>query len=612
MTGICGWFGATDGNGGAIIADMCDRITWAGARSQMTVSGADFALGAKGPAGTIGAFEFGPIKIALHGHAFWNEGAPRTLPLHELCARIATTYRERGPEALSLLGGDFALAIIDTDRRQLLLAIDRIGIRNLIYRAEQDGVIFAATLDALAAHPEVKHEIDPQAIYNYVYFHMVPGPGTIFRRSLRLLPGHYLLAEAGDVVVKRYWEMPFDEDSGARVSALERQFRSVLSTGVGAVASAERCGTFLSGGTDSSTVTGVLSQQTAAAVKTFSIGFDAAGYDEMKYAHIAAAHFGTEQHEYYVTPLDVVAALPMVAAEYDQPFGNASAVPTYFCGKLAADDGVARMLAGDGGDELFGGNARYAKQYQFSLYERIPASLRTGLVEPALRSRIGGMLPLSGKGRSYVAQARLPMPARYDTHNLLEHLGPENVFDRDFLSTVDRRVPLGMLTAVHDATHATSLINRMIAIDLKFTLADNDLPKVTRMCDRAGVDVAFPLLHDSVVSFSATLAPDLKLRGTRLRYFFKEALRDFLPPEIIAKQKHGFGLPTGPWLASYSPLRAMAKDALASLARRNIFDADFLERLVDRQLHEHAAYYGTMLWILMMLELWFQEHVDRR
>ena len=222
------------------------------------------------------------------------------------------------------------------------------------------------------------------------------------------------------------------------------------------------------------------------------------------------------------------------------------------------------------------------------------------------------MLPLSGKGRSYVEQARLPMPARYETHNLLEHLGPENVFDRAFLATVDRRAPLAMLSAIHDSAHATSLINRMIAIDLKFTLADNDLPKVTRMCDRAGIDVAFPLLHDSVVSFSAALAPGLKLRGTRLRYFFKKALRDFLPREIIAKQKHGFGLPTGPWLASYPPLQGIARDALRSLSKRQIFDATFLDRLLDTQLREHAAYYGTMLWILMMLELWFQEHVDRR
>jgi asparagine synthase (glutamine-hydrolysing) len=131
------------------------------------------------------------------------------------------------------------------------------------------------------------------------------------------------------------------------------------------------------------------------------------------------------------------------------------------------------------------------------------------------------------------------------------------------------------------------------------------------MCDRAGVDVAFPLLHESVVSFSAVLAPRLKLRGTRLRYFFKRALRDLLPPEIIAKKKHGFGLPAGAWLVSHDPLRTLSRDALASLRKRHIFKPDFLDGLLRTQLHEHAAYYGTLVWILMMLELWFQEHVDR-
>ena len=169
-----------------------------------------------------------------------------------------------------------------------------------------------------------------------------------------------------------------------------------------------------------------------------------------------------------------------------------------------------------------------------------------------------------------------------------------------------------MMADVYDAAHASSLINRLLALDLKFTLADNDLPKVTRMCDRAGVDVAFPLLHDSVVDFSAALPPDLKLRGTRLRYFFKEALRGFLPDEIIAKQKHGFGLPAGPWLATYEPLRALSRDALAGLDSRRIFRRGFLDSLLDTQLHEHAGYYGTMVWVLMMLELWFREHVDRR
>jgi asparagine synthase (glutamine-hydrolysing) len=610
MTGICGWFGVCVSNADALIGTMRERITWGGEPATSSTTGREFGIAAVGAANTIGTFAFGPIKVAFHGHGYWRDDGARVLPVAELCRRLATAYSERGSDSLAELGGDFALAIVDLDRQRTLLAVDRSGIRNLVYCFDNGVLAFGANLDALAAHPIVKRRIDAQALYNYVYFHMVPGPGTVYEGVSRLLPGHCALVQAGNIAVKRYWAIEFVEDRSSRMTDLENEFLSALNTSVESLSAGQACGTFLSGGTDSSTITGVLSKLSANSVGSYSIGFDAAGYDEMEYARIAARHFKTEHHEYYVTPADVVAALPLVAAEYDQPFGNASAVPAYYCAKLANASGVTRMLAGDGGDELFGGNSRYARQYQLALYERVPSLLRTLLVEPILHTSIAGAIPLLRKGRSYVDQARLPMPARYETYNLLERLGPENVFNDEFLAEVDRHQPLEMLSAAYDSAQASSLINRMLALDLKFTLADNDLPKVTRMCDRAGVDVAFPLLHDGVVAFSATLPPELKLRRTTLRYFFKRALRDFLPPAIIAKQKHGFGLPAGVWLTTYEPLRSLSRDALASLEKRRIFKRRFLEGLQGVQLHEHAAYYGTMLWILVMLELWFQEHVD--
>jgi asparagine synthase (glutamine-hydrolysing) len=609
MTGICGWYGGAEGDPLSVINAMRGRVTWGGAPAHQTLCGAGFGLAATGPDGTIGVFELDAIKIAVHGHVHWKNDETLALAPKEVCRRFVASYREDGPAALDSIGGDFALALVDTERNEVLLAIDRAGIRNLVYRVERGVLVFAASLDALVAHPVVTRRIDPQAIYNYVYFHMVPGPETIFQGCQRVPAGHYVLARAGDIALRRYWEMRFLEDRPSTMSDLEREFHWALRAGVGAFSSGQNCGTFLSGGTDSSTVTGILSELRGGRVKTFSIGFEEAGYDEMEYARIAARRFNTEHHEYYVTPADVVAALPRIAAEYDQPFGNASAVPTYYCAKLAQSAGVARMLAGDGGDELFGGNARYAKQYQLALYEQVPTAVRTGLIEPLLLgTNVAGKLPVLRKGRRYVEQARLPMPARYETYNLLELLGPENVFDGAFLASVDRAQPLARLAAVHDAAQAHSLINRMLAMDLKFTLADNDLPKVTRTCDLAGVDVAFPLLHESVVSFSAMLRPDLKLRGTKLRYFFKEALRKFLPHEILAKEKHGFGLPAGVWLASHDPLRALASDALTTLSRRGVFRPEFLEELLNKRVHAHAGYYGTMVWVLTMLELWFQKH----
>jgi asparagine synthase (glutamine-hydrolysing) len=420
-----------------------------------------------------------------------------------------------------------------------------------------------------------------------------------------LLPGSFLLSRDGKAETRPYWEMRFVEGERPPLPELKRDFLAVLREGVRNASQDGAIGSFLSGGTDSSTIAGILAEVTGQPARTYSIGFEARGYDEMHYARIAARHFGTRHHEYYVTPDDVVSAIPRIAQVHDQPFGNASAVPTYYCARLAKDDGVDTLLGGDGGDELFGGNERYAKQYLYSLYGDLPRSLRKGLVEPVM-----SWLPsvsLVGKAQRYIKYASLPMPARYDDYNLLERLGPVAVFTLDFLGAVDRAVPPRQVAQTYKAAHAQSLINRMLALDLKYTLVDNDLPKVTRSCELAGLDVRFPMLDDAVVAFSASLAPDLKLKRTQLRYFFKQALRGFLPDEIITKKKHGFGLPFGLWLQTHRPLRQMALDSLADLKKRHIVRTEFIDELTSTHVEHHAGYYGTMVWVLMMLEQWFRQ-----
>ncbi len=440
---------------------------------------------------------------------------------------------------------------------------------------------------------------------------MVPGPHTMFENLCRVEPGQFLLFDGERTTARRYWQISFDEDATARFDVVKQRFRDALRTGVAAFALPGDCGTFLSGGTDSSTVSGLVGEITGKPAQTFSIGFDAAGYDEMEYARIAARHFRTQHNEYYVTPADTLVAVSIVADAYDEPFGNASAVPTFYCAKQARAAGIRRMLAGDGGDELFGGNARYALQYQLSLYQHVPRVVRQALIEPLLLRLPRDMrVTLLRRARSYVEQARKPMPTRYETYNLLHRLGADNLFEPDFIASIDREEPAALIDAVHRAAGARSLINQMLAIDVKFTLADNDLPKVTRMCDAAGVDVAFPLLHEAVVDFSRTLPSDMKLRGTALRYFFKEALHGFLPIEIINKSKHGFGLPAGQWIRDHAPLHEVAADAMSDLRKRRIFKPAILDALTQSWLHEHAAYYGTLVWVLMMLELWFRRHAD--
>jgi asparagine synthase (glutamine-hydrolysing) len=195
-----------------------------------------------------------------------------------------------------------------------------------------------------------------------------------------------------------------------------------------------------------------------------------------------------------------------------------------------------------------------------------------------------------------------------NAYNLLMRLGPETMLDPEFLARVSPGTVEREARGVYAACEASSLVNRMLHYDWKYTLADNDLPKVRETARLAGVDVRFPLLDDALVDFSLRLPPALKVRGLRLRWFFKEALRDFLPAEVIAKQKHGFGLPAGLWLREYPPLRDLAGDALGSLRARGLFRGEFLDALTGARIHEHAGYYGTMVWILMMLELWYRKH----
>jgi asparagine synthase (glutamine-hydrolysing) len=600
MSGVFGFVGSGSPEVSARMAQDVARLDSAVASSSTSNR---HAVCAAGLCRTSALVERDGKVLALWGHPFIEGEKRRIVAIDDIAPIAFDRLVTGGRDALRTLGGDFALAFAEPERGLALLAVDRMGIRSLVYALADRTLVFGPGCDTVKCHPAVRCEIDVQQLYNYVYFHTVPGPATIYRDVHRILPGHCVVFANGTASAQRYWQMPFDERARDPFQQLRSRFKQTLSTAVDTCTHAQATGTFLSGGTDSSTVSGFLARRENRGTPAFSIGFDASGYDEMEFARIAARHFGLEHHEYYVTPRDVVDAVPRIAAAYDQPFGNASAVPTYFCAKLAREHGVSRLLAGDGGDELFGGNSRYAKQQQFALYECIPRSLRQRLIEPTAK-RVPGSSWLSQKARSYIAQASLPMPDRYESYNLLERLGPRTIFTDDFLASIDPLAPRACQRETYRDTDAQSLINRMLAYDFRFTLADNDLPKVTRMCELAGVDVAFPLLDDAVVAFSARLAPRDKLRGTRLRYFFKRALGDFLPPEVIAKQKHGFGLPFGVWLRNDPALRELAGDSLTAIRARGFVRPEFVARLLDRDITMHAGYYGTMVWILMMLEQW--------
>ncbi len=505
------------------------------------------------------------------------------------------------------VSGDFAFGVTDTTGRTSL-AVDRFAIQTLCYRVKDGELLFGPRADTLA---DATTEIDPQAIFDYLFFHAIPSPRTIFKGIYRLPPAHCAVFEKGQLTVNPYWTPEFSDARHVSFPALRDEFRGLLRHAVQDQLDGSRPACFLSGGTDSSTVAGVIGEVGGMPASTYSIGFDAAGYDEMAYARIAAKKFGTQHHEYYVTPDDLVRSIETVATHYDQPFGNSSCLPAYYCAAMARADGVTKLLAGDGGDELFGGNSRYAKQRVFDWYGALPQTLRTRVMEPMLAGTAIQRLPLARKAASYVQQARVAMPQRLQMYNLLHRLGMDTVFPVAFLETIDPLAPMVQQEQVWHSASTEASLHRNLAFDWRYTLAENDLPKVCGSTQLAGVSVGFPLLDQRLLDFALRLPASYKLKGLTLRWFFKEALRGFLPDAIIQKKKQGFGLPFGVWACRHAGLQRLASDSLHSLSERGFIRPDFIRTLLAQRLPEHPGYYGEMVWILMMLEQWLRKHAPR-
>ena len=519
-------------------------------------------------------------------------------------------------EAVSAMGpklaaestkGEFAVGLTTPDGGTFL-AVDRFAQHSLCYRIVDGNLAFAERADQLAG-PDA--EIDPQAIFDYLWFHCIPSPRTIFKGVLRLPPGHCLLFENGELTVQRYWTPTFTEPRTASFDELRAEFRSILERSVRRQLDGTQPACFLSGGTDSSTIAGMIGVVSGKPAATYSIGFEAQGYDEMAYARIAARHFGTDHHEYYVTPDDLVATIAQVAGWYDQPFGNSSALPAYHCARVAREQGVTHLLAGDGGDELFGGNSRYAMQKLFGWYGLLPPALRSRFMEPVLgRDSLRGV-PLLRKAAGYIGQAKVPMPDRLQMYNLLGRLGMHEVLTPELLGRVDPADVGRQQRAVWQDASAASELNRTLAYDWRYTLAESDLPKVRGTTRMAGVSVGFPMLDDELLEFSLRLPTAYKLRGFKLRWFFKEALRGFLPDEILTKKKQGFGLPFGVWATRHAPLRALAEESVRGTVERGLVRSEFVDALFKTHLPAAPGYYGEMVWILMMLEQWLRRHAPR-
>ena len=560
------------------------------------------------------------LVLSFHGNIYnWQEFDSGHVPNGDPLLSLLDTYEHSGLEFLSRLRGEFALAIWDGRDQSLHLATDRFRIHPVYYYDDHRGLfVFGSRAKSILACPfPVNHQIDPQAILDIVARSYIPTPKSIFQDIQKIPPGHVLTYSGGKVALDSYWDINFLDPDTSNERVLAGKLRDVFQdalhvryvedTGQGHV------GTFLSGGVDSSTVTGVLNQLSEGPIKSFSIKFDEQRYNEVEYARIAAQSFGADHYEYTVTAQDCIDCLPILLDSFDEPFANASSIPTYFCSKLALEHDVPFLYAGDGGDELFAGNERYALQRRFDYYSQFPQPFRQYVLKPLVDGLAASLgWSLFTKGKKYIQRASVPYPQRLASYGFFEAIPKEQIFQHDFLETIRKsNEPNDSLREYYFRAPAQTELDRQLYIDLKRAIGDNDLFKVTRMSEAAGVAVRFPFLDTYVGDFASKVPAHIKMRGTQLRSFFKKAYADLLPVSIRKKTKHGFGLPIAIWLKTNKTLNEMMNDLVLSQRshQRGFFQKDTLQRIVELHKTDETGFYGTLLWNFMIIELWFRSQL---
>jgi asparagine synthase (glutamine-hydrolysing) len=532
---------------------------------------------------------------------------------------ILELYLKEGMGFLKRLRGEFALAIWDGANETLCLATDHFRVHPVFYFHDRCKFLFASRMKAILAC--LRHQsptVNVEAVVDVVSSSMVPTPKTIFQGVKKLPPGHFLTYHKGELSLHSYWDINFSEPDDAPESELAQRLRNSFADSVFVRLAGdqpwERMGSFLSGGVDSSTLTGMLTQLTGQKIKCFSIGFEQEKFNEINYARTAARAFGAKHCEYFVTPADVYDLIPILIESFDEPFANASAIPTYFCAKLGKQNGVDVLYAGDGGDELFAGNQRYADQRVFDYYAEIPEGLRTTFVEPFVFAVADALkVPVFQKAKKYIQRASIPYPQRLTSYGFF-HLFPLQEFLTDeFLESIGRDYDPDVASHwYYDHAPANTPLDRQLYLDLKVTISDNDIFKVTRMTEAAGITPRFPFLDHRFAEFAATVPSNVKMRGRELRSFFKKAYADLLPVEVRNKSKHGFGLPISIWLHNDKRLKELMYEMALSprSVQRGYFRKKALERIIELHKSDETSFYGTLLWNVIILELWHRNYVD--
>jgi asparagine synthase (glutamine-hydrolysing) len=518
-------------------------------------------------------------------------------------------YQEYGQACLERLHGMFAFAIWDAPRDTFFLARDRFGKKPLYYQLTPDRFLFASEIKALLAVQSQAPAIDPEAINHFLSFDYVPSPRTAFQGIFKLPAGHQLTYRDGDVRVGRYRPMR-SSFASTRDKPTPFELRQVLRTSVTRRLMGEvPVGVFLSGGIDSSAIVALLAEAGGPTIQTFSIAFGEASHDERPYARQVARQFGTDHHEFVVTP-DLAAELPQIVRQYDEPFGDPSSLPTYFLAREARRS-IIVALTGDGGDEAFAGYERYVKNALAARYLRWPRSIRRAAAR-AMRAVVPASLrfehPLRQLER-FTALDGIPLEQLY-CRWLLHFDGEQkhDLYTPEFRSLVQEDSCAHVLS-LFDQCGGDDLTAKELAVDVASYLPDDLLVKTDVATMAHSMEARCPFLDVDVTALSAMTPSSEKLNGLQTKFILKQALEGVLPAQILRRAKQGFGIPINQWLRR--ELKPLVHELL--LGRRSIergyFRADVLRRLVDE--HERGQReWQYHLWNLLALELWHREVVD--
>ena len=539
--------------------------------------------------------------LQCRGHQFRTHSDTET---------IVHLYEEYGTDCLKHLRGMFAFAIWDERHRRLFLARDRLGQKPLVYCQQNGKLFFGSEIKAILQAPGVRREIDPIALDNYLTYGYVPHPQTMLAGIRKLQPAHFAVFEKGDLRVHRYWSVDWSFESIAPTDELRERIREELSTAVKLrMRSDVPLGAFLSGGIDSTAIVGLMREHKDD-VKTYTIGFPVDGYDESKYARIAASHLGTQHHDLQVKA-DSLEVLPKLIWHFDEPFADSSAIPTYFVSQ-ATRQHVTVALTGDGGDELFAGYPRYRTIEQLGRFDRLPLWLRrlaTNRMWQLMPGRSEGSLSRRLKYRLGIM--REPPQRRYahwvrqfSTEQKRSLLAP------DVVRSLERNDAVGFVADAMSDTQGRSPGTQARLTDLATYLPCDLLAKVDVTSMACGLECRSPFLDHHVVELAASIPFDALCTGPGEKPFLTSSLSDVIPRPLRARGKMGFCIPLGDWFRD--DYREMVNSALVESSA--IVDTFLNRKAVQELLVEHSSgnwNHGDRIWSLIILEHWYQDFVQR-